>query len=308
MTVPYRSRILVVDDSLFNRKILNDALSPVYEVLSARNGEEAISLCREEQPPDIVLLDIMIPGMDGHEVCKRLKNDPATKEIPIIFITAMTDVEDETLGLELGAVDYITKPFSIPIVQARVRTHLELKRQRDILRDMTTIDGLTGIPNRRRFDEFLRVEWLRARRNKHPLAVVLADIDEFKAYNDNYGHLKGDEALKAVAEILQEALHRPTDLLARYGGEEFVAVLPETDFKGAVHFGEYMRSAVLDAGVPHAWSSVEESVTISVGVACVVPTSEVSEVALVTAADKQLYRAKEMGRNRVCSIWMDEES
>ncbi|BBD09114.1 diguanylate cyclase domain-containing protein [Desulfovibrio ferrophilus] len=294
-----RSRVLIVDDSSFNITILGEALSDEFEVSVATNGEDALAAVSGPAPPDLVLLDIIMPGIDGHEVCRRLKNNPSTASIPVIFITSMSEEDDETKGLELGAVDYITKPFSIPIVKARVRSHVELKRQRDILRDLSALDGLTGIPNRRRFDEFLNMEWLRSRRSQSPVSLIMADIDHFKAYNDNYGHAEGDECLRQVARALKFCIKRPSDLIARYGGEEFAAILAETETDGAEHLAEDIRNAVESLNIPHAHSLVTDHVTISVGVATLVPGALKDPEFLIKKADAMLYEAKENGRNQV---------
>ncbi|MBU1004178.1 MAG: PleD family two-component system response regulator [Proteobacteria bacterium] len=294
-----KSRILIVDDSSFNIIILGEALSGEFEVSVATNGEDALATAMGPNQPDLVLLDIIMPGIDGHEVCRRLKSDASTASIPVIFITSMSEVEDETRGLELGAVDYITKPFSIPIVKARVRSHVELKRQRDILRDLSTLDGLTGIPNRRRFDEFFNLEWLRGRRSQTQISMVMADIDHFKAYNDNYGHAEGDECLRKVARAMKDCIKRPSDLLARYGGEEFAVILPETESQGAQHLAEALRAAVDSLNIPHAHSPVADHVTISVGVATLTPGALKEPEFLIKKADAMLYKAKNNGRNQV---------
>lgn len=298
-TEPTRQRILIVDDEAANIKLLANALKSEYQISFARNGSEALALLGGETPVDLVLLDIMMPGMNGYELCHRLKADPATCNIPVIFITAMSEVEDETRGLEIGAVDYITKPFTMAIVKARVRTHLELKRHRDLLENLSSLDGLTGIPNRRRFDEVARKEWKRSIREGVPLSLLLIDIDGFKAFNDNYGHLAGDDCLKQVATTLAHVIRRPSDFLARYGGEEFVALLPRTDRAGAAIVAEQMREAVAGLGIPHAHSPTAPNLTISLGVATVLPTIRHSLSGLIDAGDQALYRAKHGGRNRV---------
>ncbi|WP_028587819.1 diguanylate cyclase domain-containing protein [Desulfocurvus vexinensis] len=294
-----RRKVLLVDDSPLNITILGEALAKDYEIAVATNGADALVMAAGPRPPDLILLDIIMPGMDGMEVCAALKADPLTSDVPVIFITAMTTEEDETRGLAAGAVDYITKPFSIPIVKARVRTHVELKAQRDLLRELSTIDGLTGIANRRRLDEFCAREWKRAQRAGAPLSVVMADIDHFKAYNDTYGHAAGDDCLRAVAQALGRAVQRPTDLVARYGGEEFAAVLPDTDAQGARHIAEAMRQAVADLALEHTASSVAAHVTISAGTATAVAASGATLEGLFAAADERLYAAKQQGRNRV---------
>lgn len=210
-------KLLIVDDAPINIQLLNDVLKDDVRVFFATNGSDALKIA-STTIPDLILLDIMMPEMDGYEVCRKLKTDPLLRDIPVIFITAKSQQEDEATGLELGAVDYITKPFSPGIVRLRVRNHLELKRQRDLLGRLSFLDGLTGLPNRRGFDEFLSREWRRAVRNKSHISIVMIDIDKFKDYNDSYGHLAGDDCLKKVAAILENSLDRAADFVARYGG------------------------------------------------------------------------------------------
>jgi len=293
--------ILIVDDVPTNLKILGTALKDHYHVKLTTTGKEALLIAGSKNPPDIILLDIMMPEMDGYEVCRRLKEAPETREIPVIFITAMDDEKDEERGLTLGAIDYITKPFSIPIVKARVKNHLELKRYRDMLKENSMIDGLTQIANRRRFDEALLIEWNRQKRHDEPLSMLMVDIDFFKNYNDTYGHLQGDECLKQVAQTIKNELKRPTDLVARWGGEEFACILPETDHAGAIRTGEIMRKAIMDVALPHADSRVNTIVTVSIGVATVNPLENTDSQMLLKKADDALYKAKQNGRNQVCS-------
>ncbi|QCG97125.1 PleD family two-component system response regulator [Azospirillum sp. TSA2s] len=293
-----RPKILVVDDIPSNVHVLSRILKDDYDIYFATDGEKALDLVQSRMP-DLVLLDIMMPGMDGFEVCRRIKDDPTTHDIPVIFISAKSEVEDETRGLEVGAIDFITKPISPPIVKARVRNHLLLKRQTDLLRSLSFLDGLTGIANRRRFDEAMAREWRRCARSHLPLSLVILDVDHFKAYNDQYGHQAGDECLRIVAEVLAERARRPSDLVARYGGEEFVCLLPETDGPGATRVAEGFRAAVAERRIPHAQSPVAPFVTISLGVATVIPSAESSPEKLAEMADQLLYRAKRTGRNRV---------
>ena len=299
MTEP-RPKILVVDDIPSNVHVLSRILKDDYDIYFATDGDKALELV-QTRLPDLVLLDIMMPGMDGYEVCARIKGDPATRDIPVIFISAKSEVEDETHGLEVGAIDFITKPISPPIVKARVRNHLLLKRQADLLRQLSFLDGLTGIANRRRLDEALRREWRRCARSHAPLSLVMLDVDHFKAYNDHYGHQAGDECLRAVAGVLADQTKRPGDLVARYGGEEFVCLLPETDGEGAVLVAERLREAVARQRLPHAVSPVAGHVTVSLGAATARPLTETPSDSLYQAADLLLYEAKRAGRNRVCS-------
>jgi diguanylate cyclase (GGDEF)-like protein len=260
-----------------------------------------LDIARREPHPDLILLDVMMPDMDGFEVCRRLMQDKDTHKIPVIFVTAKNADADEELGLNLGAVDYITKPFMIPIAKARIRTHIRLKQQADLLESLSLLDALTQIPNRRRFDETLISEWKRAARDETPLSLMMIDIDHFKQYNDYYGHGCGDSCLQSVASELCNSVSRPGDLVARYGGEEFVAILPDTDQASALKIAELMRQNIEMLGLPHAFPEVGAVVTISVGVATQVKVNPESSTKILSdAADKALYLAKEGGRNRVC--------
>ncbi len=299
-----RQKILIVDDERFNINVLVELLKPEHKTTVAKNGRQALERVLMGTPPDLILLDVMMPGMDGYEVIQKLKDNEKTKNIPVIFITALSQTSDEAKGFDLGAVDYITKPFQPTIVKARVNTHLRLKRKSDLLESLVALDGLTEIPNRRRFDETLDLEWKRAIRNNNLLSLVLMDIDHFKLYNDNYGHAAGDVCLKKVARSIEKVPQRPADLVARYGGEEFVAVLPETDGEGATQIAEQMREAVFSLGVTHEFSSASDVVTISLGVATIYPVVEIDQKYLIEQADKGLYDAKEEGRNRFVDVDM----
>ncbi len=294
-----KQTILIVDDQPANIRILLEILRPDYETMVAIEGRVALDIVRSENPPDLVLLDVMMPGIDGYKVCELMKADPRTAEIPVIFITAKGNEEDMVRGFQCGAVDYVVKPFSHVIVKARVKTHAELKRYRDILKEQSIRDGLTGIANRRRFDEFLASSWDLARRRALSISVVMIDIDFFKLYNDNYGHQAGDACLKKVAKILESTLRRKIDLAARYGGEEFGCIMLDTDRNGALMMAEEFRKNVLALEIPHDYSPVDRYVTISLGVAALSPSRENSAAALVSKADQALYRAKNNGRNRV---------
>ena len=295
-----RPMILIVDDVSTNVKILAETLSAVYRIKVASNGADALKIAQREQP-DLILLDVMMPDMDGFEVCRRLKKDTRTQKIPVIFATAMNSESDEELGLNLGAVDYITKPFVIAIAKARIRNHIRLKQQADLLESLSLLDALTEIPNRRRFDETLALEWKRAMRDATPLSLLMIDIDHFKQYNDHYGHGAGDVCLQKVAAELASGVARPGDLVARYGGEEFVVILPATDSEAARQIAERLRDRIEKLKLPHAYSDTEAVVTISVGAATQAGSSENATPQLLhDAADKALYMAKNGGRNRVC--------
>lgn len=297
-----KQTILIVDDVPANIRILGESLKAHYNIRLATDGKKALEIALSMNPPDLILLDIVMPGLDGYEVCKLLKADKRSENTPVIFITAMDQEEDETLGLEIGAVDYITKPFSLPIVKARIKTHLELKRHRDFLENLSNLDGLTGIPNRRRFNEAMDMEWFRAIRAGSSIALLMMDIDYFKSYNDTYGHVSGDDCLKQVARSMKGQMHRPADLIARYGGEEFACLLPRTDINGAIRVAENMRKAVAALRLPHTDSQISEHVTISIGVAVAKPEAEKSPAQLLASADECLYKAKNSGRNRIINM------
>ncbi len=292
-----KQTILIVDDQPTNVQALANLLKKDYRIQVASNGQKALEIARSQDAPDMMLLDIQMPGIDGYEVCRQLKSDPLTSKIRIIFVTGRDSVSDEEKGFKLGAVDYISKPFYPVIVRARVRTHMSLKLKTDLLEQISMLDGLTGIPNRRYFDEQFAKESGRAIREKQPLSVIMMDIDHFKGYNDNYGHGAGDECLQRVARTLAESLTRSADMIARYGGEEFVALLPGTDSAGAMEVAERLRSAVEALGMTHEHSSAAKVVTLSLGVSTLKPPSQEAST-LLKRADEALYRAKSDGRNR----------
>lgn len=290
------ARILIVDDERSNIEILSDLFGDDHEILFATEGNRALEIAAISKP-DIILLDMMMPGINGCEVCRLLKTNLQTRAIPIIFITALGDVATETLGLELGAMDYISKPFSPAVVKMRVNIQLELKRAREQLTLLATTDGLTGIANRRRFDEFIASEWSRASRSSQLLALAMIDIDLFKNYNDHYGHQAGDNCLRIVAKSLETHAGRPGDLVARYGGEEFAFIASTTDGATALRMAESICGALQKLQLPHALSPFGH-VTVSIGVAAFVPSyGETSEI-LVRKADEALYHAKKQGRNQ----------
>ena len=286
-------RILIVEDEPANVRVLAEALGDAYDIRIAPSAAQALQLAATV-PFDLVLLDVMLPDRSGHDVLRELKAAAATRAVPVIFVTARDEVADEAHGLALGAVDYIAKPISAPIVRARVATHLELKAQRDLLERLAAIDGLTGVANRRRFDEAL-AERLRAlRRDGEAFAVVLVDVDHFKLYNDHYGHGPGDECLRRIAGALASAVARPGELAARYGGEEFAALArgPAADAARRV------LAAVRVLELPHARSATASCVTASVGALDVTAEAPADGAAVMAAVDALLYEAKHGGRNR----------
>jgi len=327
--------ILLVDDTPDSRALFAAILEDCgYGVRQAATGTRAIAAARV-RPPDLILLDVRMPGMDGYEVCARLKRDAMLCEIPIIFISAVNEPTEKARALELGAADFISKPFDVEEAIARVENQLRLRRLQQQLQAQNTclqetnqrlreeiayreqiesklqyanqelerlaaLDGLTHLANRRRFEEYLLHVWERAAREGEPVCLLLCDVDYFKAFNDTYGHQAGDECLRAIARILQTCCRRATDLVARYGGEEFAAILPNTEASGGQHVGQFIRRQVQGLSIPHATSPAENGgVTISVGVAAQVPTPGSDPAVLVGAGDRALYAAKARGRNRV---------
>lgn len=294
-----KPKILIVDDMTENIDVLMLFLKSDYMVSAARNGKKALQMAKKNKP-DLILLDIIMPGMDGYEVCKKLKSNEETKNIPVIFITALTEALDEAKAFNVGAVDYIPKPFIPVTVKARIKTHLNLKMKTDMLEQLVALDGLTNIYNRRKFDEMLENEWNRALRKQGPISLMLIDIDHFKLFNDHYGHANGDECLKKIAECMKNCFMRASDLVCRYGGEEFAVILPDTDMEGADNLAEIFRLGIEALNIKHEYSETAGHVTASIGVVTMTPdppnnnTSELIEI-----VDKMLYKSKENGRNRV---------
>lgn len=291
-----------MDDEKVNISILVELLKDRYDTVVAKNGEQALRRVLEHKP-DLILLDIVMPGMDGYQVCKTLKNNPDTADIPVVFITAKDSETDEEEGLNVGAIDYVTKPFSSAIIRARVYNHLELKRRGDLLRVLSSLDPLTGIANRRRLDEFLALQWQQLQRSGGMLAVLMLDIDYFKAFNDHYGHQQGDECLIHVAHLLKSLPLRNVDLVARYGGEEFVIVLTLTAIEAIEKVANLLQQALKDDPVAHGYSLVAPHITMSMGGAGMCPSQGGSISQLINQADTALYQAKEQGRH--CFVLAD---
>jgi diguanylate cyclase (GGDEF)-like protein len=270
-----------------------------YAVLEAGNGETALQMAFEHRP-DLILLDVMMPDMDGYQVINRLKNDERTAKIEVIFITGLDSPEEEAHGLQIGASDYICSPFNPEVVRARVALQLRGVQQRRMLESLANIDELTAIPNRRSFDHALRAEMSRAGRSGLPISLAMIDVDHFKQYNDHYGHGMGDRVLQAVAAVLHDGMKRPGDLAARYGGEEFVLVLPDTPLAGACTVAERLRRKIEALCIPHERSPVSSCVTVSMGVTSTTGLYPMTTPdAFMSRADACLYRAKAAGRNRV---------
>ncbi|MBO1249325.1 diguanylate cyclase [Comamonas denitrificans] len=290
--------LLIVDDEKQNRLLLTELFGTTYKIIQAKNGVQALEKARQHRP-DLILLDVLMPEMDGMGVLRELKRDDATRLIPVIFITALDSATDEANGLNLGAVDYISKPFHPPIVRVRVHNQLQLVHQRRLLEQLASLDGLTGIPNRRQFDATLLKEWHRCQRNQQPLSLIVADVDFFKKYNDALGHAAGDRVLQEVAATLRQAARRPGDLVARYGGEEFVLLLPETDATSAQALAEGLQQLLHSKAFAHPNSSLGPWLTMSMGGNTIVPSTTALDPEFFALADAALYRAKHQGRNQV---------
>ncbi|NQZ10634.1 MAG: diguanylate cyclase [Algicola sp.] len=307
------SKILVVDDTPANIDILASILeADGYAVSFATSGEKAIQLTLLGKPA-LILLDVMMPGMNGFETCRQLKANPETADIPVIFVTAKTQAKDIATAFEAGGVDYISKPVRQEEVSARVRTHLELRaliHQRDELisqlkghneeiRLIARQDPLTKLANRRYFSEVLDKEWANALRDASKISIIMFDIDFFKFYNDLYGHQEGDRCIEKVARTLESSIKNKSSLVARYGGEEFIAILPSTDEANAILVAKEMCGYVEALQILHGESAVAKVVTISVGVATCIPTQDYVSDSLIKSADNALYQAKKAGRNQV---------
>jgi diguanylate cyclase (GGDEF)-like protein len=300
MTKSTLPRVLVADDDRMNILIISSALKGEFEVTAATTGAEVLERITAGDI-DLVLLDVVMPGLDGFDVCRRLKSNPETANIPVIFVTALEESADETKGFAVGAVDYITKPIRPAIVRARVRTHVELKRARDLFEQLASVDPLTGIANRRRFDSEIGEEWRRTGRSGQWLSLALVDVDHFKRFNDRYGHLAGDQILRAIAVALARSARRAGEVVARYGGEEFGLILPDTE---PARMQGVIRSLLLDIfSIDHLAAGADETITVSVGAISVVPSKDADANGALAAADGLLYEAKAEGRD--CGIHVD---
>lgn len=292
-----RPQILIVDDNVDIIKSLAALLSDKAEILFATTPEQGMHLASKARP-ELILLDVEMPRMDGFEVCRRLKADPATADLAIIFVTGHSNSEHEVAALEAGAADFLAKPLAPTVVRARVQTQLSLIEKTTLLTRLAKVDGLTGIYNRRYFDDRLEEELRRHRRLATALAVAMVDIDFFKAYNDGYGHPKGDDCLREVAQLINSSTKRPGEVVARYGGEEFAVILPSIEDSSSRSYGEWLCAKIRARELPHAYSHIAGILTVSVGVGSLVPEANDKAVDIVRLADQALYRAKSGGRNR----------
>jgi diguanylate cyclase (GGDEF)-like protein len=299
--------VLLIDDDAFMRRHLRLCLDREgYEIVEAETGQEGLEIYSRISP-DIVLLDAVMPGIDGFECCEKLQTLAGNRQVPILMITGLEDQVSVDRAFTAGATDFVTKPVHFAVLRQRVRRLIrqsQLQQEleaanRELLR-LVSLDGLTQLANRRRFDEYLNSEWQRMRREQQPLALVLCDIDFFKSYNDTYGHQAGDRCLQQVARTLQSAAQRTTDLVARYGGEEFAILLPNTDVLGATVVAGKICATISALTIPHTSIAVHPTVTLSAGAVSLIPSARIGSDAFVAVADKALYRAKAQGRNRFC--------
>ncbi|MEI6412828.1 MAG: diguanylate cyclase [Pseudomonadota bacterium] len=295
--LPHRlARILVVDDERTNLLLLRGILKGDYEVFTAQSGEEALKLAALQQP-EVILLDVIMPGLDGYEVCTRLKENSLTQDSLVLFISGLNSPAEEAKGLAAGAIDSLPKPINPALVKARVRNYVELKQQRDLLKHLAALDGLTGLANRRHFEETLSRTWRHAILAGQPLGLILYDIDLFHAYNQHTGHAQADKCLKNIAKLSKKALDPGSGLIARYHNDEFAALLPNTDAQAVTRMAESLIQIVQSAAIPHPASPLGQ-ITISLGVIAGKPTPTLSISTFVDQAISHLTEARQNGGNR----------
>lgn len=287
------ANILLVDDDQLNTDILSQSLKQFDNVYSVNSGALAIEFCKNT-PPDLVLLDVMMPEMDGHATCRELRRIDGMQDCPIIFSTSLSGVQDEINCWEAGGTDFISKPVAPRSLIKRIQSHIRLKLQSDAQKALAIFDSLTGLRNRRFFDDYYEQQISLSHRTKTDLSLVAIDLDYFKQYNDCYGHVQGDFCLKIVAKILSDKLNRPTDIAVRYGGEEFALILPNTDIQGARFIAQKIIAQFEKQAIPHENSPLG-IVTVSAGVASLSTIGDGDD--LFTVADRSLYLVKQAGRN-----------
>ena len=292
--------VLIVDDDPINLRALTGILNKDYTVYAERDSKKCFKSA-DELRPDLILLDVIMPGVSGFEIIKSLKEDTNTKNIPVIFVTGLSEADDEVRGFSLGAVDYINKPFNAHVVKMRVQHQIKIVNLIREIQSLSVTDALTGVGNRRFLNMLLEQEWERAKRQQNPISIMILDIDNFKQFNDKYGHLNGDVALQSVANVIGMKIERATDKFARWGGEEFAIVLPDTEISGARKVAENIRAAIAskDTGINE---EAPCKVTVSIGAHCVVPDRDGTQGIddFIIRADDALYHAKRTGKNRVC--------
>ncbi|MCP4117681.1 MAG: diguanylate cyclase [Desulfobacteraceae bacterium] len=306
--------ILLAEDDPFARAMLEQILSDKgYRIKMAENGQEALKKFYEDNDIDLIITDMNMPEMNGLELIRKLRDEG--NDLPIIVLTSNLEIKTAVSAIYGGANAYLLKDENIEdtfvhaiehtwdhyqLAREKHRLLIKLEEKNQELERLTFLDGLTGISNRRYFDMLIDKEWRRGTRDKFPISIAMIDIDCFKFYNDTYGHQSGDDCLKQVAGALKDSLFRPGDFIARYGGEEFVAVMPNIGLKGAMEMAVRMQHNIRKLALPHEKSDVSDHVTVSIGLACMVPDPQTDTAQLIERADTCLYRAKEQGRNRIC--------
>ena len=302
MSEEVKNTLLIIDDDAINIMALSSILGKDYTVYVEKDGQSGIDRARELQP-DLIVLDVIMPNLSGFEVMELLRKEIETSQIPVIFVTGLANAKDEERGFDLGAADYINKPFSAPVVKMRIRNQMRIINQMRQIERLSITDALTGLGNRRYFDDKLKQDWHLANRTQMPISMIIIDIDNFKRLNDTYGHLNGDIVLAGLAKIMKAGLLRASDKATRWGGEEFAIILPDTDLLGVKKVAESLRvliesnKFVLDDGQII-------SITVSLGVNSVIPDrDEHYTITMFTSdADAALYHAKKTGKNRVVSV------
>lgn len=298
-----KQTLLVVDDDINALEAMDLFFSTQFNTIICDDAQQALKIF-DDTKIDLVLLDINMPVMNGHEFCALLKRKPTTENIPVIFLTGEIDDDIEFRSLNIGAIDFMHKPVDLQTLRVKIENHMRLASHRQQLADMSFTDPLTGVANRRFIDANLARECQNASRGNYPIAIAVIDVDNFKAYNDTLGHQQGDICLRRVAEILSQTLRRGTDLFGRYGGEEFVAILPQADSEGTETIVDALVAAVEAAEIPHPSSDCSAFVTVSIGVATFVPdafaVADKTPGELFDEADQKLYQAKAEGKNTYC--------
>jgi diguanylate cyclase (GGDEF)-like protein len=294
--------ILIVDDTPGDVAGLLAALEKEGHRCRVAASEAEAFATIASTPPDLILLDAVLTGSDGYEICRRLKADHGTARVPVVFIASADAGFDRERASEAGGADYVSFPLHPSEIRSRVRDQVKITRLAAALEVLATHDGLTGLANRRQFESTLLAEWNRASRKSDPVAILLVDVDGMKLYNDSHGHAAGDSCLKRVAGALQGALTRATDVVARYAGETFAVILPGAESEEAHRQGERLRQAVRDLAIPFENPGVAEVLTVSVGAASIRPAAEILHSELVAAAEDALYRAKHQGRDRTETV------
>lgn len=314
-------KILIIEDSRTHLLLLSQYISRMGSIaIEATDGETGIELFCSERP-DLVLLDVVLPDVDGFQVAQRIRGQENPGDwTPIIVLSSLGKDQDIEKGISAGADDYLLKPVSEMVLNAKIRAMQRIIQMRTSLvvltrkldtanqelKRLSSSDGLTGIANRRFFDEYLSAEWRRGRRNSSSLSLLMCDVDHFKRFNDTYGHQAGDDCLRQVAHTINAYLERPSDVVARYGGEEFAVILPETTKDGVLFVAEKIRNSIHQLHIPHS-GSAQGIATISIGASTLTPTTENTSIELIQLADRALYSAKSLGRDRVCFSDTDAE-